>query len=196
MMVIGLTGGIASGKSTVAKTLAELGAFIIDGDQTAHQLMEPNQAAWKDIVQAFGPEILNPDLTINRVQLAGRVFNDNNQLQVLNRITHPLVLESFKSQILQIQASQPEGVVFMDVPLLYEAHMDQLCDQVWVVWVERETQIKRLMERNDFTREEAVKRIQSQMSLDEKAKRADVVIDNSKNIEETIRAVTRYFKDI
>lgn len=195
-MVIGLTGGIASGKSTVAKTLANLGALIIDGDETAHHLMEPHQAAWEDIVQAFGREILNPDMTINRLKLSAMVFNDDGQLQVLNRITHPLVFGSFKSQIQQIEASQPEAVVIMDVPLLYEAHMDQLCDQVWVVWVDRETQIKRLMERNGFTRQEALKRINSQMPLDEKAKLADVVIDNSKNLEETIRTVTIYFKDI
>ena len=195
-MVIGLTGGIASGKSTVAKTLADQGALIIDGDETAHRLMEPHQAAWEEIVQAFGREILNPDMTINRLQLGAMVFDDNSKLQVLNRITHPLVLESFKTQILQIEAIQPEAVVIMDVPLLYEAHMDQLCDQVWVVWVDRETQIKRLMERNHFTREEAVKRIESQMPLDEKAKRADVVIDNSKSVEETIRSVTINFKDI
>ncbi|MDD3364756.1 MAG: dephospho-CoA kinase [Syntrophomonas sp.] len=196
MIIIGLTGGIASGKSTVAKTLAEMGALIIDGDETAHQLMEPHKAAWEDIVQAFGREILNPDMTINRLKLGAIVFEDDEQLEVLNRITHPLVLESFKSQILQIKAIQHDAVVIMDVPLLYEAHMDKLCDQVWVVWVDRETQIKRLMERNHFTREEAVKRIKSQMSLDEKAKRADVVIDNSNNIEETIRSITRNFKDI
>ena len=195
-MVIGLTGGIASGKSTVARTLAELGALIIDGDETAHHLMEPHQAAWEDIVQAFGREILNPDMTINRLQLGAMVFDDNGKLQELNRITHPLVLESFKTQIRQIKAIQPDAVVIMDVPLLYEAHMDQLCDQVWVVWVDRETQIQRLMERNHFTREEAVKRIESQMPLDEKAKLADVVIDNSRSVEETIRTVTINFKDI
>jgi dephospho-CoA kinase len=196
MMVIGLTGGIASGKSTVAKTLAELGALIIDGDETAHHLMEPDQAAWKEIVQAFGREILNPDMTINRQKLGAIVFEDDVRLEVLNRISHPLILESFKNQILQIKNSQPEAVVIMDVPLLYEAHMDQLCDQVWVVWVDRETQIKRLMERNNFAREEVLKRIESQMDLDEKAKRADVVIDNSNSFEDTISAVTRYFNDI
>ncbi len=195
-MVIGLTGGIASGKSTVAKALAELGALIVDGDETAHHLMEPNHSAWEEIVQAFGREILNPDMTINRMKLAAIVFEDDEQLEILNRISHPLVLESLKNQILQIQVSQPEAVVIMDVPLLYEAHMDYLCDQVWVVWVDRETQIKRLMERNHFVREEAVKRIESQMQLDEKAKRADVVIDNTKDIEVTIHTVTKYFKDI
>jgi dephospho-CoA kinase len=135
-------------------------------------------------------------MTINRLKLGTIVFDDNEQLEVLNRITHPLVLGSLKNQILQIKAIQPEAVVIMDIPLLYEAHMDLLCDQVWVVWVDRATQIKRLIERNHFTREEAIKRIDSQMSLDEKAKRADVVIDNSKNIEETIRAITKNFKDI
>ncbi len=196
MRIIGLTGGIASGKSTVAKALAELGAAIIDGDETAHHLMEPQQEAWEGIVKAFGPGILNPDMTIDREKLGAMVFDDHDQLQVLNRISHPLVAQSFQDQIRQIRAAQPEAIIVMDVPLMYEAHMDRFCDQVWVVWVDRETQIQRLMERNHFTREEALKRIASQMSLDEKAARADVVIDNSNSIEETLRSVTMNYKNI
>jgi dephospho-CoA kinase len=196
MKIIGLTGGIASGKSTAAKTLSELGAVIIDADKTAHRLMEPHQAVWEDIVNNFGLEILNSDMTINRIKLGAIVFDQPKQLEVLNRITGPRIVEALKNSIMKIKTERPESVVILDVPLLYEAHMEKLCDQVWVVWVSREIQIKRLMERNGFTQDEAIKRIESQISLDEKARQADVVIDNSGSLEETIRFVTIYFLDI
>jgi dephospho-CoA kinase len=194
--IIGLTGGVASGKSTVAITLEALGAIIIDGDKTAHSIMEPHQPAWEDIVKTFGPQILREDLTINRDILAPIVFNDPAALDKLNHITHPRVMESINDQLNRIKTEQPDAVVIMDIPLLYETHMDRLCQEVWVVWVDRETQINRLMNRNGFTRGEAVRRIQTQASLDEKASRADKVIDNSGSLEETIRTVTRNFNDI
>ena len=196
MKVIGLTGGIASGKSTVSKALADLGATVIDGDETAHRLMEPHQPIWEDIVNKFGREILNPDLAIDRAKLGTIVFDDPEQMAELNRISRPRIIESIKNELESIKETRPDTVMVLDVPLLYEARLDKLSDQVWVVWIDRETQIKRLMERNHYTREEAVKRIDSQMSLDEKAQRADVVIDNSGSIEETLRAATRYFLDI
>jgi len=196
MKVIGLTGGIASGKSTVTKTLADLGALIIDGDQTAHRLMEPHQAAWEDIVKSFGREILNSDMTIDRIKLGAIVFNEPEQMELLNKITRPRIIESLQNNLLELRQTQPEAILVMDIPLLYEANMVELCDQVWVVWIPREIQIKRLMERNGYTQEESIKRIESQMSLDEKARQADVVIDNSGSVEETIRFVTRYFLDI
>lgn len=196
MKVIGLTGGIASGKSTVTKTLADLGALIIDGDQTAHRLMEPHQAVWEDIVKSFGQGILNSDMTIDRIRLGAIVFNEPEQMELLNSITGPRIIESLKNNLLELKHTHPEAILVMDIPLLYEVNMDKLCDQVWVVWIPREIQIKRLMERNGYTEEESIKRIESQMSLDEKARRADVVIDNSGSVEETIRFVTRYFLDI
>ena len=196
MKVIGLTGGIASGKSTVSKALADLGATVIDGDETAHRLMEPHQPIWEDIVNKFGREILNPDLAIDRAKLGTIVFDDPEQMAALNRISRPRIIESIKNELESIKETRPDTVIVLDVPLLFEARLDKLSDQVWVVWIDRETQIKRLMERNHYTREEAVKRIDSQMSLDEKAQRADVVIDNSGSIEETLRAATRYFLDI
>jgi dephospho-CoA kinase len=196
MKIIGLTGGIASGKSTVSKTLADLGALIIDGDDIAHRLMEPYQPVWEGIVDKFGREILNPDMTINRVKLGAIVFDDPQQMTALNQISRPRIIETIKSDLQCLKMTQPDSLVVLDVPLLFEARLDKLVDQVWVVWLDRDTQISRLMERNSYTREEAVKRIESQMSLDEKAKRADVVIDNRGTMEETLRAATRYFLDI
>ena len=196
MKVIGLTGGIASGKSTVSKALADLGAMVIDGDETAHRLMQPHQPAWEDIVNKFGREILNPDLTIDRAKLGAIVFDDHEQMTALNKITRPRIIESIENEVQGLKITRPDAVLVLDIPLLYEARLDKLTDQVWVVWLDRETQITRLQDRNGFTREEAEKRINSQMSLDEKARRADVVIDNTGNIEETLSAATRYFLDI
>lgn len=196
MKVIGLTGGIASGKSTVSKALADLGALVIDGDETAHRLMEPHQPVWEEIVLKFGREILNPDLTIDRAKLGTIVFDDPEQMTILNKINRPWIMESIENELQRLKITRPDAVVVLDIPLLYEARLDRLTDQVWVVWIDRETQITRLMERNGYNREEAEKRINSQMSLDEKAQRADVVIDNRGSIEETLSAATRYFLDI
>jgi dephospho-CoA kinase len=196
MKIIGLTGGIASGKSTVSKNLAQLGAVIIDGDAIAHRLMEPHQPAWEGIVKEFGREILNPDETIDRTKLGAIVFDDPRRMAALNQITRPGIIETIKNDIKSMRVTQPESVLVLDVPLLYEGHLDKLTDQVWVVWLDHETQVKRLMERNGYTREEAVKRIESQMSLDEKAKRADVVIDNRGSMEATIRTAKKFYLDI
>lgn len=114
----------------------------------------------------------------------------------MNQIVHPRVAERFKDDLQDIRKAQPDAVVVMDVPLLFETHMERICDVVWVVWVDRETQKQRLMKRNNYSEEEATVRIDAQLSLDEKAKKADVVIDNSKSIEETRALATRYFKDI
>jgi len=196
MYIIGLTGGIASGKSTVSRTVAELGARIINTDEIAHQIIEPGEPAWDDIVKYFGEGVLNPDNTINRIKLGAIVFQDPASLQQLNSITHPRVMERMRSDLRRIEEEQPEAVVFMEVPLLYETHMEKLCREVWVVWVDSETQITRLMARDNIGPEDALRRIASQMPLEEKAKRADRVIDNTGSIEETIEITTRYFNDI
>jgi dephospho-CoA kinase len=196
MKIIGLTGGIASGKSTVSRVLRDLGAIIIDSDEVAHEIIAPRRPAWNDIIKLFGPEILNTDMTINRDILGEIVFNDAVKLKALNHIVHPRVAERFKDDLQEIRNMQPDAVVVMDVPLLYESHMERICDVVWLVWVDRETQKQRLMKRNNYSEEEATVRIDAQMSLDEKARMADVVIDNSHSVEETIATATRYFKDI
>lgn len=191
-----MTGGIASGKSTVSKALVNLGAKIIDADQVAHSIIEPDKPAWKDIVDLFGPDILNDDKSINRDKLGQIVFNNPDMLQKLNQITHPRVMEHFKDEIYAIKSAEPQAVIFMEVPLLYETQMERICDEVWVVWVDRETQINRLMHRDNINREDAIKRIESQMQLDEKAEKADKVIDNRHGIEETIEKATKYFYEI
>jgi dephospho-CoA kinase len=196
MKVIGLTGGIASGKSTVSRTLKELGAYIIDADETAHRVCEPHKPAWTDMVAAFGKEILNADETINRDKLGEMVFGNPDLLSQLNQITHPRIMESFKEDYRNIKTANPNAILVFEVPLLYETFMDRMCDEVWVVWVDYDTQLKRLIDRNHYSLEEAKRRIESQIPLDEKAHRADVVINNCGSIEETINSATKYFNAI
>ena len=196
MKIIGLTGGIASGKSTVARTLRELGATVIDADEIAHSVIEPGKPAWEDIVKKFGSHILKPDQTIDREKLGAIVFNDPELLQELNQITHPRVAEQLKHIITTMRIEQSHAILFLEVPLLFETHLERICDEVWVVWVDEETQIQRLMKRDNLSREDAIKRIDAQMSLDEKARRADVVIDNRSSLEETIAKATKYYNEI
>ncbi|WP_054693251.1 dephospho-CoA kinase [Syntrophomonas palmitatica] len=196
MYIIGLTGGIASGKSTITIALRELGAEIINADEISHRIIEPDQPAWQDIAASFGKEVLNEDLSINRAALGAIVFSDPARLQELNHITHPRVMERLRFELDAIRQKNPDAIVVMEIPLLYETHMDRLCNEVWVVWVDRETQIKRLMNRDQINYEDAVKRIDSQMPLDEKAARADRVIDNMLSVEETKVLATRYYIEI
>lgn len=196
MIKIGLTGGIASGKSIVSKTLQDLGAVVIGTDEIGHNIIEPHKPAWYDLIDYFGKEILNDDLTINRQKLGAIVFNDREKLDKLNKITHPHVIAEMCNAIQLIASSDPNAVVVVEVPLLYETHMEKIFDEVWVIWVDNDTQIKRLMARDGIKREDALKRIKSQMPLDEKARRADVLIDNRHNIEETKATVTRNFNNI
>ncbi len=196
MKILGLTGGIASGKSTVSQVFKRLGAYIIDADKVAHEIVEPGNPAWRDVINRFGDDILNSDSTIDREKLGDMVFGNPELLDALNKITHPRVMEKFKDELHCIRANNPDAIVIMEVPLLYETHLERLCDQVIVVWVDRETQIKRLMLRDKINEGAAIKRIDSQMELDEKAKKADYVIDNRHTIEETTKIATKYYNEI
>lgn len=196
MRTIGLTGGIASGKSTVAKALGLLGAMVINADTMAHEIMLPETPAWIDVVKHFGEQVLNEDRTINRAVLGQIVFNQPEKLKLLNHIVHPRIMERFQYDLDNIKRNNPAAIVVMEVALLYESHMDRLCDEVWVVWVDRETQISRLMSREGINREDALKRIAAQMPLDEKARKADRVLDNTHSVEETVAVASRYYNEI
>ena len=196
MYVVGITGGIASGKSTVARQLRSLGMQVIDADEVARKVVEPGQPAWQAIVEEFGPAVLSPDQSINRVELGRQVFASANDLHKLNELTHPPILAEIRDRLHRIRTENPRALVGLEIPLLYETNMDKICDQVWVVWVDNETQINRLMDRDGFSRSDAQKRIDAQMPLDEKARQAQVVIDNRFSPENTQRLVTKYFNEI
>jgi len=182
-MVIGLTGGIASGKSTVSSILKDLGAYIIDVDKIGKDVVEKGQKAYNDIVCFFGKEILLPDGQINRKALGNIVFSDSEKLKKLNSITHPHIIARVKEIISKCKAEGIDRIV-VDAAILIEMGLHSLCDAVWLVTVDKETQLKRLMERDSYTYEEANNRIMAQTSDNNKLLYADVVIDNNGTIED------------
>ncbi len=196
MLNVGLTGGIASGKSTIAKMFVERGAYLIDFDDLAHFVEEPDRPAWKAIVENFGSDILNKDRTINRVELGLIVFADHEKLSLLNSIVHPVVFEEWKRRIEEIYERDPCAVVISDVPLLIEVGVQHLVDVVILVYASPEEQIQRLMSRNKCGRQEATSRLESQMPIDEKIPYADIVIENRGSQEMTRRVVDDVWKDL
>lgn len=184
MHTIGLTGGIATGKSSVSKILKELGAIVIDADAIARFVVEPMQPAWRQVVSHFGNQVLLSDNRINRRMLADIVFSDAAERRNLENITHPAIWEEVKRQTDAAKAAG-EQIIVLDVPLLFETHWQDKVDSIWVVVVDRHTQTERLMQRDSLDRKQAELRIAAQYSLEEKKKLADVVIDNSGDLEST-----------
>ena len=196
MLILGLTGGIACGKSTISLTLQELGAVIVDGDKLSRELTAEGGMALPAIRTAFGDGVFHPDGTLNRRQLGSIVFADNNARMQLDAIMQPML----RTLILErIQAARDSGatVCVLDMPLLYEQQLESLCDRVWCAAIPRPIQLERLMARDGFTLAEAEARLRSQLSTEEKAARADVVIDTSGSIQYTKGCViTLYAKEI
>ena len=178
---LGLTGGIASGKSTADNFFEQENIPIIDSDLIAHKIMEIGQPGYKVVVDYFGTTILYDDQTIDRRKLGKIVFNDKNKLKKLNELTHPLVHQEIKRQMEQYSLEKKKLVV-IDVPLLFESGFENLCNGVLVISISPELQIKRLMKRNNFTKKEALARINNQMPLIEKEKRATYVVANTGTI--------------
>lgn len=191
--VIGLTGGIASGKTTVSDYLKSLGVCVIDADEVAHEVTSPGSAGFKEIIEEFGEDLLTAEGNLNRKKLGEIVFSDKEALSKLNAIVHPLVIENIRQMLVKIECSP---CVVLDVPLLFESGMDDLCDEVWVVAVDEDTQVKRLMERDGYNLDEATRRVNAQMPLEEKVRRAHRVLDNTGTIEETKRQVDELFEGV
>jgi len=184
MYVIGLTGGIASGKSAVSCILRKLGACIIDADQLARQIVEPNQPAWQEIVAHFGKAVLLPDGHLNRKLLGNIVFNSPADRDVLNKITHKRIFRKMEEAIRDMD-KKGNQIVVLDVPLLIEAGFAALVDEVWVVYVSEALEMERLQKRDHLTADEAKARIQSQMPLCEKLRYATIVINNEGDLAAT-----------
>lgn len=178
MPTLGITGGLASGKSTAAAAFAELGAEVIDADRTAHQLMSANGPCLEDIRQAFGEQVIR-DGAVDRPALAKIVFADRTQLRRLEAILHPEVRRVMQSRIDAIKKADPDKVIVIDIPLLFEAGMEDMVDKSIVVRCEHEQQLTRATQALNIAKQDALLRIQSQMPLEEKEKRADIVIDNT-----------------
>ena len=185
MKIIGLTGGIACGKSTVSKALRALGAYIIDADALAHELSQPNQALFNAYVQRFGMAIVTAGGTLDRAAIARLIFTDPTMRAEVEQISHPLIRRAVEERLRMAEKEQKRAAV-LDVPLLFEAGWDALADEVWVVALPPEEQLTRLLARDKTMSEgEARARIAAQMPLAEKCARADVIIDNSGTKEET-----------
>ncbi|MFS0561046.1 dephospho-CoA kinase [Terribacillus sp. 179-K 1B1 HS] len=182
-IVIGLTGGIASGKSTVSELFREYDIPVIDADVVAREVVEPGEPALAAIVEAFGAEILLPDGTLDRPKLGSIIFPDPGKRETLNGIVHPVVRERMTAERDRLKPLHP--AVVLDIPLLFEGNQLHLVDKVVVVSVDFEVQLERLMHRNNLTEQEALDRIASQMPLADKVARADAIIDNNGSKEDT-----------
>ena len=196
MIVAGLTGGIGTGKSTVAAVFSEAGAVIIDADEIARDVVAKGRPAWCRIVAHFGRDVLLPDGNIDRKKLGGIIFKNARQKAHLDRIVHPQVIAKTKQQLKEIEKVQPQAVVILDVPLLIEAGMDRDLDDVIVVYTPEAVQLKRLMRRDRLTAAEGLSRIRSQMPIEEKKVRATIVIDNSASPAVTRKRVLTVFAEL
>ncbi|MCY7713286.1 dephospho-CoA kinase [Bacillus altitudinis] len=180
-LVIGLTGGIASGKSTVSQMIKEKGIRVVDADVIAKEAVSKGSAALHQIVQTFGEEVLLPNGELNRQQLGAIIFSDEEKRKQLNAIVHPEVRKEMLEQRDE-GVSNNETFVVLDIPLLFESKLEGLVDRIIVVYTTPELQLSRLMNRNDLSEEEALNRIHSQQPLEEKCQKADRVIENTKDL--------------
>jgi dephospho-CoA kinase len=195
MKTIGLTGGIASGKSLVGDILGRLGAVVIDADQLAREVVRPGTSCYEAVKREFGAAILRQDGSIDRPALGRIVFADRAARKRLEAITHPEILRIGRERLKQERERGTPFTVYM-VPLLFEAGLESEVDLVWTVFVDEESQVGRLMKRDGIGREEALRKIRAQMSMEEKMRRSDVVIDNSGSIEDTMRRVTEEWEKL
>lgn len=193
-MIIGLTGGIATGKSTVSQILRGQKIPIVDADIISREVVMPGEEAYEKVLSFFGTKILHEDNTINRAKLGEIIFNDAEKREVLNGIVHPAVRKEMKKQAEDfLQAGH--SLVVMDIPLLFESKLTHMVDQTWLVYANPDIQLKRLMIRDDFTEQQAFSRIQSQMPIDEKKKLADIIIMNNGSKAELEKEVLQFLKE-
>ena len=196
MLIVGLTGGIASGKTAVSKILREEGAYIIDADQIARELVQPDTPTWRELIRVFGKEILDNDGSIHRKELAAIIFSDPEQRNLLNQIIQPRIKEEIDLRVKRIGQKDPEAIVVIDAALLVERGEHREMDKLIVVTSTERQQIERLKEREGASEEEARKIIASQMALREKLKVADFVIQNEGCLEETQRMAKEVFQEL
>jgi len=194
--VVGLTGGIGSGKSAVAEMFREEGAEVIDFDYLARLVVEPGKPAWRDIVEYFGRSILSSDETLNRSALAELVFSDEKSRKALEGFTHPRIFEARDALLKTIKEEDPLSVVIIDFPLLFELGLGNGLDKVILIYVPREIQIERSANRDNLPREAVEKRLKAQMPIEEKRSLSDYVIDNQGDFAETRAQVHRIMLEL
>ena len=196
MLIVALTGGIATGKSVAARFLAERGCRIHEADKVAHALMEPGQPAWDKVMDHFGPGILNADRTIDRRRLAARIFTDEKERRFMDGLIHPLVMAKIREAASALETEGRTKVFISEAALTIEAGFAPFYDKVVVAWCRPEVQLERLMARDGIGHEEALNKIGSQMDLEEKKKHADYLIDTSGTLEDTERRTERVYQSL
>jgi len=196
MLIVGLTGGVASGKTAISQILKEEGAYLIDADQIARELVQPHTATWNELIKVFGKEILQEDGSIHRKRLAAKVFSDPEQRNLLNQILHPRIKAEMNRRVKEIGQKDPNAMVVIDAALLIELGDHQEMDKVIVVTSTEKQQIERLKKRDGVDQEEAQRILFSQMPLEEKLKVANFVIQNEGSFEETRRRVKEIFQEL
>ncbi|MBO0439683.1 dephospho-CoA kinase [Candidatus Enterococcus ikei] len=189
-MVLGLTGGIATGKSTVVAVFKSLGFPIVDADIIAREVVEPGTPGLAELISAFGSDILNVDGSLNRKQLGQLIFSNEEKRQLLNKTLSPFIKKAILKEI--EDKKDKASLVIVDIPLLYEGGYDKFVDQVAVVYIPEKVQLLRLMKRDNLDEKAALDRIESQMSIEEKKKLADIVFDNQGNFQETEKIVKKW----
>jgi dephospho-CoA kinase len=188
-LIVGLTGGIASGKTTVSRMLEERGIPVIDFDLIARQIVEPGKPALKEIVAYFGDRVLEKNRHLDRKCLSRIVFQDARKRKKLEKMTHPRIIEAFQKQVDRIIKEDPHTIIQVVVPLLFEADLQHLVDRILLVYVPPNIQLDRLTRRNGIRREEAERMLKAQWPIDEKQSRADLIIHNEGSMEETRKQV-------
>ena len=196
MVIAGLTGGIATGKSTVASIFRKAGAIVIDADEIARDVVRKGLPAWKEIVDHFGKQVLCPKGEIDRKVLGDIIFNNAAEKEVLNNIVHPKVFEELDRRMSTIKKHTPDAIVILDIPLLIEAGLHKILPDVIVVYTPEDIQLKRLINRDHLSKEDAMARINSQMSIEKKRGVATIIIDNSSNIEKTRVKTLKVLNDL
>ena len=201
MLKIGLTGGIASGKSLVSQMFTDLGAHTIDADQIAHEMMQPGGPAYEEVVKTFGAEILNPDKTVNRGKLAEIAFDKRRpRIYELNRIMHPGVIQRYESWMEEIRKREPDAIAILEAALVFEAGLRKRFDRIVVVTCKQQQRIERWAQRFNLdvetARTEVTRRMMAQAPEEAKIQAADFVIDNSGPVEETRKQVEKVYADL
>lgn len=196
--VIGITGGVGTGKSTVLKMLADLGAQTLSADDIGHRILEKGTLAYKSVVERFDTKVLDQDASISRKKLASIVFFDDNAREDLERITHPFIIEEIRSNIEGFKKKQLAGnnMLAVEIPLLYECGLENIVDEVLLIVAEQEAQLYRQTTSRGVSREEARGRIKAQIPLDIKIKRADHVILNNGSMDDLLESVRRFWAEI
>lgn len=195
-LLLGVTGGIATGKSVVAEMFRRLGAFIIDSDLLSRKVVEPEKPAWKEIVSYFGDGVLLGDRSLNRRLLSEMVFSDPEKRRKLEEYTHPRIKEEMLREIQDYVLKEPEGIIAVLVPLLFEVHWESFFHKTLLVYAPKEIQLQRLIARDRLSRERALQIIESQMPIEEKKHYADFIIDNSRSLEETREQIKRVWEKL